>query len=75
MTMVANSSPPNSVDDTEDSRFKKLLVPGVILLVMAVLVFVAVKTMGGKSAAPKRQTVKIAVLPDTPPPPPPPPKE
>jgi protein TonB len=72
-----SATPPSntSVDDDEDSRAKKLLVPGVILFVMAALVLVAVKTMGGKSASPKHQTVKIAVLPDTPPPPPPPPKE
>lgn len=49
---------------------------GVIGLMLLVgLVYLGFQSLGQGSAAPKRQTVKIAVLPDTPPPPPPPKEE
>lgn len=44
----------------------------VAILVLALLIWAAKSLVSGQTA-PKRQTVKIAVLPDTPPPPPPPP--
>lgn len=49
----------------------KLVLVGVLLLV-AGLIYWAVTSFHGGSGGAKRQTVKIAVLPDTPPPPPPP---
>ncbi|TBO29442.1 TonB family protein [Aquabacterium lacunae] len=45
------------------------------LMLLGGLVYLGFQSLGQGSSAPKRQTVKIAVLPDTPPPPPPPPKE
>ncbi len=55
---------------------KRFIVPVALILVLLVLGYLAYSRMGkGGNASPKRQTVKIAVLPDTPPPPPPPPKE
>lgn len=59
----------------EGAGARRWLVPAVIVLVLAGLAALIVTQMGKGSAGPKRQTVKIAVLPDTPPPPPPPPKE
>jgi len=45
------------------------------LLALAGLIYWAVSAFHSGASGPKRQTVKIAVLPDTPPPPPPPPQE
>jgi protein TonB len=44
-------------------------------LLLAGLGHLVWKSLSHDSTGPKRQTVKIAVMPDTPPPPPPPPKE
>lgn len=46
-----------------------------VLLVVAGLIYWAMTSFHAGDSGPKRQTVKIAVLPDTPPPPPPPPQE
>lgn len=54
---------------------KRFIVPAVLVLALLGLGWFIASQMGQGSSAPKRQTVKIAVLPDTPPPPPPPPKE
>lgn len=53
----------------------RFVVPLVLLLALAGLGWAIFLQMGQSGTGPKRQTVKIAVLPDTPPPPPPPPKE
>lgn len=58
-----------------DRGAKRFLVPGVLALLVVGLGVFIYSQMGSASKGPKRQTVKIAVLPDTPPPPPPPPKE
>lgn len=58
-----------------DRDAKRFLVPGVLALLVVGLGVFIYSQMGSASKGPKRQTVKIAVLPDTPPPPPPPPKE
>jgi protein TonB len=57
-------------DNTSPKRF---LVPGILLLALIVGGWWLATHLKGGSSEPKRQTVKIAVLPDTPPPPPPPP--
>jgi protein TonB len=63
-------------DDQEDGGAKRFIFPAVLLLALLAAGWFAYKSMGEGNKAPKRQTVKIAVLPDTPPPPPPPqPKE
>jgi protein TonB len=62
-----------SLDQGESEGLARFIVPAVIVLVMAVAGWFTYKSLGGKGHEPKRQTVKIAVLPDTPPPPPPPP--
>ncbi len=54
---------------------KRYIVPVVLALGLVGLGGLIYSQMGKGSSAPKKQTVKIAVLPDTPPPPPPPPKE
>lgn len=62
-------------DDTQTAGARRFIVPAVVVLALAALGWFIASQMGQGSSAPKRQTVKIAVLPDTPPPPPPPPKE
>lgn len=65
-----------SIESREDSGgTRRFLVPGVLLLALGALGWFIASQMGQGSGAPKRQTVKIAVLPDTPPPPPPPKEE
>jgi periplasmic protein TonB len=55
---------------------KRFIVPAVLVLALVAAGYFVYTQMGkGGSGGQKRQTVKIAVLPDTPPPPPPPPKE
>ncbi len=54
---------------------KRFIVPAILLLALVAGGWWAVKSLKGGSSEPKRQTVKIAVLPDTPPPPPPPPEK
>lgn len=65
-----------SGDDNEDGGFfKPWMVAALLVLVLAALGWWAYSSMGSGPSGPKRQTVKIAVLPDTPPPPPPPKEE
>lgn len=65
-----------TLDQDESEGAKRFIAPAVIALVVIVGAWLIYKSLGSSSSqAPKRQTVKIAVLPDTPPPPPPPPKE
>lgn len=54
---------------------KRFIVPAVLVLALVVAGYFIYSQMGKGGSGPKRQTVKIAVLPDTPPPPPPPPKD
>lgn len=62
--------------DDQDGGAKRFIVPIVLTLALAGLGYFIYTQVGkGGSGGAKRQTVKIAVLPDTPPPPPPPPKE
>lgn len=63
---ASNLQPPS-----QDGGLKRLLVPGLITLVMVGAGVFIYRQMDSGPVAPKRQTVKIAVLPDTPPPPPP----
>lgn len=69
-----NLDPRDPDDGPERPAFWRWLIPAAAALLLIGLAYWAVTSLGGPSA-PKRQTVKIAVLPDTPPPPPPPPKE
>lgn len=62
-------------DDTQTAGARRFIVPAVVVLALAALGWFIASQMGQGSSAPKRQTVKIAVLPDTPPPPPPPKEE
>lgn len=57
----------------EPKSAKRFLLPALLMLALGVAGWWAVTHLKGGSGEPKRQTVKIAVLPDTPPPPPPPP--
>jgi protein TonB len=59
-------------DEARPPAWRKFAIAAGLLAIVVVLAFWMLKSMGGHSSAPKRQTVKIAVLPDTPPPPPPP---
>lgn len=59
----------------QDGGAKRFIVPAVLVLALVVAGYFIYSQMGKGSSSPKRQTVKIAVLPDTPPPPPPPPKD
>ncbi len=64
-----------AINQDKDESSRNWLIPAFILLLVLVLGYLGVKSMGSGGGTAKRQTVKIAVLPDTPPPPPPPPKE
>lgn len=59
----------------EMPAWKKGLIFGTVLAVLIALAAWGVSSMSSGGGAPKRQTVKIAVLPDTPPPPPPKPEK
>lgn len=61
-----------SHDDDQKPGLARFIVPGGITLGLIGAAFLVHSLMGSGPTAPKRQTVKIAVLPDTPPPPPPP---
>lgn len=61
-----------SNDDDSKPGLTRFIVPGGIALGLIGAALLVHSLMGSGPAAPKRQTVKIAVLPDTPPPPPPP---
>lgn len=65
----------DDLEPTEGGGVKRFIFPVVMVVVMAMAGWLVFKSMGEGGKGPKRQTVKIAVLPDTPPPPPPPPKE
>ena len=66
-----------TVQDIDDSPggAKRFIVPALLTLALIGLGWFIHSQMGSGGAGPKRQTVKIAVLPDTPPPPPPPKEE
>ena len=64
-----------AAEDTQDGGAKRFIVPAVLVLALVVASYLIYSQMGKGGGGPKRQTVKIAVLPDTPPPPPPPPKD
>lgn len=59
----------------QGTNIARFLVPAVLLLCLLGVGWFIYSQMGQGSSGPKRQTVKIAVLPDTPPPPPPPKEE
>lgn len=61
-----------SHDDDQKPGLARFIVPGGITLGLIGAAVLVHSLMGSGPTAPKRQTVKIAVLPDTPPPPPPP---
>lgn len=61
-----------SNDDDSKPGLTRFIVPGGIALGLIGAAVLVHSLMGSGPTAPKRQTVKIAVLPDTPPPPPPP---
>ncbi len=63
-----------SNDDDSKPGLTRFIVPGGIALGLIGAALLVHSLMGSGPAAPKRQTVKIAVLPDTPPPPPKPEK-
>lgn len=76
MHSASPSIPPRHDDDGEAPLWRKALPVVLILVVMGLVGYGLSTLMGsGGSSAPKKQTVKIAVLPDTPPPPPPPKEE
>jgi protein TonB len=59
----------------EGSGMRRFIFPVAMVLVLLAAGWLIYSNLSGSSKKPARQTVKIAVLPDTPPPPPPPPKE
>ena len=61
--------------DASPGGVKRFIVPVLLALALIGLGGFIHSQMGSGGAGPKRQTVKIAVLPDTPPPPPPPKEE
>ena len=61
--------------DASQGGARRFIVPALLTLALIGLGWFIHSQMGSGGSGPKRQTVKIAVLPDTPPPPPPPPKE
>lgn len=61
--------------DASEGGIKRFFVPALLVLALVAGGFLVRSMMGKGGDGPKRQNVKIAVLPDTPPPPPPPPKE
>lgn len=60
-----------SHEDDQEPGLARFIVPGGITLGLIGAAVLVYSLMGSGPTAPKRQTVKIAVLPDTPPPPPP----
>lgn len=74
MTEKFSPAWPDAVDEPDRSAWVTWLALAGVALVIGGLVYWLVSSMG-KPQAPKRQTVNIAVLPDTPPPPPPPKEE
>lgn len=65
----------DGLEDSEGDGRKRFIFPAVMVLVLVGAAWLIYSNLSGSSKKPARQTVKIAVLPDTPPPPPPPPKE
>lgn len=65
----------NKQDKDQAGSSTSAWIPAVIVLLVIGLAYLGVKSMGSGGSGPKRQNVKIAVLPDTPPPPPPPKEE
>lgn len=72
-TQTHNTQAP--VEASEGGGMRRFIFPAAMVLVLAVAAWLVYSNLSGGSKKPARQTVKIAVLPDTPPPPPPPPKE
>jgi periplasmic protein TonB len=63
-------------EDEPNKAATRFIVPAVLVLALTAAGYFIYTQMGkGSSGGQKRQTVKIAVLPDTPPPPPPPKEE
>jgi len=62
-------------DAEQTGGAKRFIVPAVLVLALVGIGWFIASQMGQGGSGPKRQTVKIAVLPDTPPPPPPPKEE
>lgn len=60
-----------AASESTDEGLSRFIVPGVILLALMAGGWLVYKNLGGAAKGPRTQTVKIAVLPDTPPPPPP----
>lgn len=73
--MAASDIDRGAQDAAETPGAKRFIVPAVLVLLLVAGGFLARSMLGKGGDGPKRQTVKIAVLPDTPPPPPPPPKD
>jgi periplasmic protein TonB len=79
MSQTMKRSDPSHIneplDADEGSGMRRFIFPVVMVLVFVAAGWLIYSNLSGGSKKPARQTVKIAVLPDTPPPPPPPPKE
>ncbi len=75
MKHTDTSSISEPLDASEGGGMRRFIFPAVMVLVLVAVVWLVYSNLSGSSKKPARQTVKIAVLPDTPPPPPPPPKE
>lgn len=73
---MVTTTPTQLVDEAApQGGLSRFIVPLVILLLMGGVAAVLWFTLDKDGGAPRRQMVKIAVLPDTPPPPPPPKEE
>jgi type IV secretory pathway VirB10-like protein len=70
-TSSAQAFPGDEMPQADERGIGRFLVPLVIVALMGLGVAALWFTLGQESGAPRRQPVKIAVLPDTPPPPPP----
>jgi protein TonB len=69
---VRPAAPFNGADLERRSSRKLALGVALAVLVGLLLLGLMIKSLSGKSTAPRRQVARIALLPDTPPPPPPP---
>lgn len=71
MSATMNDDHLATLEEEDGDGRKKLLVVGALMLVLGGLGYWGVSSMSGKTHGPKQQTVKIAILPETPPRPPP----
>ena len=62
-------------ESSSGAGLSRFVVPGVIVLALVLGAWWVYQSLGSSPKGPRTQTVKIAVLPDTPPPPPPPKEE